>query len=1104
MRYLYVVLCCLLLNCQSGKKDAPLFELQKGTGIQFANNIHNTKDFNIFSYRNFYNGGGVAIGDINNDSLPDVFFTANMGDNKLYLNKGNWQFEDITTRSGLLNRGKWGTGVVMADINHDGWLDIYVCYAGLQKEVGQENELYINNRNGTFTETAKSYGLADAGYSTHAAFFDYDLDGDLDCYILNNSFIPVNTLNYANKRELRAEDWPVADFLKGGGDKLLRNDDGKYVDVSKQANIYGSLIGFGLGVTIGDVNNDHYPDIYVSNDFFERDYLYINQKNGTYREELELWMQHTSLASMGADIGDINNDGYVDIFTTDMLPDDDYRLKTTSLFDNIDVYRLKENLGFYHQYMQNTLQLNNRNGKFMDIAYYSGVAASDWSWGGIMFDADNDGFSDLFVCNGIYQDVTNQDFIDFFANDVIQKMAMTGKKEEVDQVISKMPSYPIPNKAFRNGGNLRFSDEGKSWGLDQPSFSNGAAYGDLDNDGDLDMVISNVNQEAFVYRNNSRDASKNNYIALVLRGKDKNPYAIGSAVKLYAGGQVISRELHPSRGFQSSVDYKMILGLGTLVPDSMIITWPDRTSTTLRKPAVNQVHVLQAPGALDTVQLVMQHPARLLQPVPAVFEKHEEDEYIDFYYERGLVKMISREGPKAATADVDGDGLQDIYISGTAAKGGQLYLQRATGFVKKDQPVFSSGMEETAVLFFDADADGDADLFAGTGGNHLAAHSYAFQNRILLNDGKGNFSAGSIINTGMNTAVAAANDADADGDQDLFIGSRSIPQQYGPAPESFIMLNNGNGQFTKWNDPRGRLQQLGLVTGAAWVNVSGDAKKELVVVGEWMAPKIFSFDGKNWSELKTGLEDLAGWWQGLAHADLDADGDEDLVLGNIGENFYLRPDSANPVKMWISDFDNNGTVEKIISRTVNGKDVPVFLKKDLTDQIASLRKQNLKYEDFARKSVQELFPATVLDKARVQLFRYGSTCVAWNEGGTFKIQRLPAELQFSSTAAIVCTDMNGDGTPDIVGAGNHFHFQPQFSRLDASFGNVVINRGNRNFERMPAAQSGLMVRGEVRDIIHVQRKGAGYLLFLQNNDKPLFYQFAANNASGMVKQKITR
>jgi enediyne biosynthesis protein E4 len=1094
-----LLLCGLVISCHRKNRQEALFARIHDTGINFRNEVRNQKNFNIFTYRNFYNGGGVAIGDINNDGLADVFFTANMGPNKLYLNKGDWKFEEVTEKAGIRHTGKWGTGVVMADINSDGWLDIYVCNAGYQKGVSNENELYINNRNGTFTEAAAQYGLNESGYTTHAAFFDYDRDGDLDCYILKNSFIPVNTLNYANMRELRAEEWPVADFLKGGGDKLLRNEGGRYTDVSREAGIYGSLIGFGLGVTVGDVNGDHYPDLYISNDFFERDYLYINQRNGTFSEKLEQWVQHVSHSSMGADIGDVNNDGYPDIFTTDMLPDDDYRLKTTSSFENIEVNNLKVASGFYYQYMQNTLQVNNRAGKFLETAYFSGVAASDWSWGGLIFDADNDGWSDLFVCNGIYHDVTDQDFIDFFANDVVQNMVMTGQKDNVESIISKMPSNPIPNKFFRNRGDLRFSDESSMSGLGDPSFSNGAAYGDLDNDGDLDLVVNNVNAEAFVYRNNSREQEGNHYIGFLLKGKGANTYAVGSTIRVYSGGQVQSREVIPSRGFQSSVDYKTLIGLGKKgAVDSVLVIWPDSTCTRLIKPALNKVYVLdQSSGVQKRGGAPLRVLTPLLEPMAQVFDKHREDDYIDFYVERGVPVLLSREGPKGAAGDVNGDGLEDLYISGAAGQAGQLYLQTLSGFVKKEQSAFArlADFEDVAALFFDYDGDGDQDLFVGSGGNKEPSFSGLYANRLYRNDGQGNFEPDgrALPLSGMNTSCVAANDVDRDGDLDLFVGGRSVPQQYGAPPQSFLLLNDGKGRFTdgtlRWNPA---LARIGMVTGAVWANVLGDSREELIVVGDWMAPRVFGYQSGRLEELKTSLDGYHGWWKAVSAADLDGDGDQDLVLGNLGENFYLHPDKDHPVKLWVKDFDENGSMEKILTRTVDGKDKPVFLKKELTDQIALLRKQNLKNTDFAHKSAQELFTSSQLRNVAVYPFDYPSSCIALNDGkGGFVVQKLPLPVQLSCVNTVLCRDLNGDGRTDLLLGGNQFGFLPQFSRLDASLGHVLINRGGARFEAPGSEVTGLELRGELRDIVPVMVGGQVAFVFLQNNDTPRLYRLRA-------------
>ncbi|MCH9659577.1 MAG: VCBS repeat-containing protein [Bacteroidetes bacterium] len=1062
------------------------------TNIDFTNTVVNQKDFNIFKYRNFYNGGGVAIGDINNDGLADIYFTANMGENKLYLNEGNFTFKDISASAGVEGSKPWSTGVNMVDINQDGLLDIYVSNAGNMEGNNHNNDLYINNGDLTFTEKAEEYGLAETGFSTHATFFDYDKDGDLDAYILNNSNIPVSSLGFAHQRDVRAQNWDVPQIFRGVGDMLLRNDNGKFTDVSENAGIYGSLIGFGLGVMVSDVNNDLYPDIYVSNDFYERDYLYINNQDGTFSEEIKNYTSHLSLSAMGIDMADINNDGNADIFITDMLPEGDQRVKSVMEFEGYNVFKLKQSKDFYQQYIQNTLQLNNGNGSFSEIAYYSGVSATDWSWSGLLFDMDNDGYRDIFITNGINHDLTDLDFVDFLANEIIQKMALTGKKEAIDSIIDKMPIHPLPNYAYHNNKDLTFNDKAEEWGLGLESMSNGAAYGDLDNDGDLDLVVNNVNMPSFVYQNNTDKLTDNNYIKLTFEGSENNKFAIGTAVKLYYNNQVTLQELIPSRGFQSSIEHSMTIGLGaTTTIDSIRVIWPNDATTKLTEVSTNTTLNLKQNEATEIYSI--RHPKKqetLLKELSnTAFASHDENNYNDFDYEGLIYKKVSEEGPAMATADVNGDGNEDVFIGGAKGQAGTLYLHNGNGaFTASLNLDQDKELEDTAAVFFDADGDNDLDLMIGSGGNQVNT-TITESVRLYLNNGQGEFTKTNLDlpPSSKNIAVIAPNDVDGDGDIDVFLGSRSIIGIYGIDPDHTYLENMGDGTFKNtFRETAVATKQSGMITDATWVDLNNSKAQELITVSDWGAPAIYANENGKLVKKASSLDALSGWWNSIHTVDIDGDGDQDLVLGNQGQNLHYQPTEEQVMKIWVNDFDNNGTIEQIVTQRLNGKDMPIHQKQEIVSQMVSLKKQNLKASEYATKSIQELFSEDVIKRTRMREVVTSQTVLVINEGDfNFSIQQLPAQAQFSCVCGISCEDVNQDGKLDIIMGGNNYEFRPQYSRLDANYGTVLLQGEDQSFIWKDYSETGFFVKEEVKHMTTVKDKmGNRYLLVAINNEKP--------------------
>ena len=1101
---IYLGLVLLLAACQ--REEKPLFTLlsSEQTGIDFSNDVAYTPEFNMYTYRNFYNGGGVGLGDINNDGLPDIFFCGNLKDNKLYLNKGDFRFEDITAQAGVASENVWSTGVSFVDINADGWLDIYVCKSGKPGGEKRHNELFINHGDLTFTEQAKAYGIADEGFSSHAAFFDYDKDGDLDCYLLNNSFRAVGGFDMRpGLREIR-------DSL--GGNKLYRNDMDTsqgikgFTDVSEEAGIYGSSIGFGLGVTIGDVDKDGWQDIFVSNDFFERDYLYINQKDGTFKEDLVNQMGEISMGSMGADMADINNDGYPEIFVTEMLPETDARYKSKMTFEDWDKYQLSVKSGYHHQFSRNVLQLNNGNHTFSEIGRLANVHATDWSWSALIADFDNDGYKDIYISNGIYKDLLDQDYINFHSNDPKILASLKNREEgAILKLIDIIPSERISNYAFSNNGDLSFSNQAKAWGLDIPSHSNGSVYGDLDNDGDLDLVVNNCNMPAFVFRNEANTQSPYNYLKVSLKGEGTNTFALGTQVTLRQGDQQYYQELAPMRGFQSCVDYPLHFGLGThQAIDELEVRWPDGRLTILKDVSANQQLVVDQKDAKDSIPtdrlaVVVDHQA-LLKDVTdemGLNIKHQENDFVDFDRDRLLYQMVSADGPKMCKGDINGDGLEDFFMGGASKQAGMLMLQKADGsFTQTNKELLEQDKyaEDMGAIFFDADGDGDLDLYVTSGGNEFTGQSRALNDRLYLNDGGGYFqkSPQNLPGSKMeSTSCVQATDFDQDGDLDLFVGTRLRPGVYGVAVSSYLLANDGQGIFQEVTEQIApRLKQVGMITDAIWTDYDQDGDEDLFIVGEWMPLTIFQNDQGKFINVtkKVGFEQTNGLWNCLKAADLDADGDIDYVIGNHGLNTRFKASVDRPVSMLVNDFDGNKTAEQIISVYNGVTSYPLALRHDLTMQLPGLKKKYLYYESYKEQTVADIFTEKQIRSSAKSFIYTTESSIAWNNGdATFSLKALPIEAQFSPIYGLLVEDLDADGQLDLLMGGNFYRSKPEVGMYDASYGLLLKGNGRGDFEVLTPRDSGFLVKGEIRDFLTLEVAGQPLILVARNNERLLVY-----------------
>ncbi len=1088
----FAFLILLLYGCQTQKVENPIFVARPAaqTGLHFTNKLTATADFNMFHYMYFYNGAGVGAGDFNNDGLIDLFFASNQGDNQLYLNEGNLKFREVTAVAKIVQDGGWSTGVAVADINNDGLLDIYVCKVGNYEKLHGKNQLFICqgiDANGVpfYAEKAQEYGLDFSGFSTQAAFLDYDMDGDLDVFLLNHAVHQNGS--FAERKNFLNTYNPLS------GDRIYRNDGATFTDVTRETGIQSSAISYGLGIAVADINLDGYPDLYIGNDFHENDYLYINQRNGTFKEMATEQLMHTSQFSMGVDVADINNDAYPEIISVDMLPSDPYILKRSLGEDEYNIFNLKINHGYNYQYTRNNLQLNRRNGLFSEVGLYAGVAATDWSWAPLWMDFDNDGLKDLFISNGIPKRLNDIDYVNYVSNNEIQQKIRDNKMAEGDMaLIDKFPQIKLPNKFYKNKGNASFEDLQKSIAGDAPTFSNGSVYADFDNDGDLDIVVNNIDEPVLLYENKSQQREAANFLQLTLKGPATNTNAVGAKALVFAGNQVQAYEKYPVKGFQSSMEIPLHIGLGTAPVDSVLLIWPDNSYQSVHWKDTCRLTLAYTTGlpSFDYGKLQSRWPnttrplTDITQPTGLLY-RHEENNFVEFDREPLIPFMLSKEGPALAVGDANGDGLEDVFIGAAKGKKSAVFLQLSSGhFQKMAQPHLDndSTYEDVDACWVDVNNDRTKDLVVASGGNEYYGKDEHMMPRVYLNDGKGGLTRlqGAFTNLYLTASSVQPYDFNKDGAVDLFIGARSVPWEYGQIPQSYLLQNDGQGRFKDVTATYGPdLSHIGFVKSAAWTDLDGDGDQDLLLALEWDG--LVAFINNNGHFKKQYLTDKKGWWNFVLPCDVDGDGDLDLIAGNQGLNSRLQATDKEPVRLYYNDFDDNGKKEQVVTYFLAGKELPFANKDELQKQMPVLRKRFLYAEDLAKATLPEIFSSSKLKGAEVRTANYFYNAVLINEGNMkFSVQPLPWQAQLTSYRDAVVVDANNDNRPDIFLVGNFYENNIQMGRYDADYGTLLINNGQGQFTCQTT--NGLSIKGQVRHIrpITIGRQQA-YIL-AKNND----------------------